>query len=122
MTRGAGHVNAKWFHLAKGMADYREGQYARAVEELGKSLSPGSEVLFRDSMAYLFLGMAYHRLGESDEAAQSLYKARFLMDERFPKLDRGQLLGQEWADWLRFQIVRREAESLVKEATLEAPR
>jgi tetratricopeptide (TPR) repeat protein len=113
-TRGADQANAKWFHMAKGIADYREGQYAKAVERLEKSLTPGTEVMFRDSMAYLFLAMAHYRLGESDEAAQSLYKARFLMDDRFPKLERGELLGPEWADWLRFMIVRREVEALVK--------
>ena len=58
--------------------------------------------------------MAQKRLGQVDEAQQSLLKARVLMEEKGPKLDRGPLLGTDWADWLRFQIVRREAEALVK--------
>jgi serine/threonine-protein kinase len=113
-NRSAGQANAKWFHLAKGIADYREGQFPSALERLGKSLSPGSEVIYLDSMAYLFLAMAHQRLGQGEEAQQALYKARFLMNEHFPKLERGQFLGPDWADWLRFQIVRREAEALIK--------
>jgi len=94
-VRGAQQANVKWFHLATGMADYREGRYARAVERLDKSLTPGAEYFYLDSLAYLFLAMAHSRLGEKEEAAQAMYKARILMDERFPKLDRGQLLDKE---------------------------
>jgi serine/threonine-protein kinase len=114
LARGTGHAYEKWFHLAKGMADYRGGQFARAAAELQKSLSPGSEKPYLDGTAYLFLAMAHHQLGHAEEAQQSMRKARFLMDERFPKFGRGQLLGQDWDDWLRFQINRREAEALVK--------
>jgi serine/threonine-protein kinase len=114
-ARGAKQANAKWFHLAMGMADYRDGQYARAVDRLGKSLSSGAELVYLDSLAYLFLAMAHARLGEKEETAQSMYKVRFLVEERLPKPDRGQLLDKEfWSDWLRFQIIRREAEALLK--------
>src|SRR5262249_61904575 len=98
----------------RGLADYREGQFANAVERLRNSLSPGSEVTYLDSMAFLFLAMARQQLGQVEEAQQSLKKARLMMEQKFPKPDRGQLLGHDWADWLRFQIVRREAEILVK--------
>src|SRR5262249_245947 len=80
--RGAKQANGKWFHLATGMADYREGKYARAVERLDNSLTSGAEVLYLDSLAYLFLAMAHYQLGEKEEAAQSMYKARFLMEDR----------------------------------------
>ena len=113
-NRSFGQANAKWFHLVKGIADYRQGQFAGALEWLGRSVSPGSEVVYLDSTAYLFLALAHKRLGHDEDAKQALYKARFLMDERFPKLGGGQSLGANWADWLRFQIVRREAESLIK--------
>jgi tetratricopeptide (TPR) repeat protein len=120
---GAKQANAKWFHLAAGMADYREGQYARAVERLENSLTSGAEVLYLDSLAYLFLAMAHYQLGEKEEAAQTMYKVHFLMEDRFPRLDRGQVLDKEWwSDWLRFQIVRREAEAFIKPTANGSPK
>ena len=113
-TRGTGLAPAKWYYLVKGMAEYRGGQYPSAVTWLQKSLSPGSEVPYLDGTAYLFLAMAHQQLGHGEEAQQSMRKARFLMDERFPKFGQGQLLGPDWDNWLRFQIHRREAEALVK--------
>jgi serine/threonine-protein kinase len=107
-------TNDKWFPLVKGMADYRAGQLASAIGWLEKSLTPGKENTYLDSTAYLFLAMAHHGLRHGEEAQQALNKARYLMNERFPKADRGQTLGAAWADWLRFQLVRREAEALLK--------
>jgi WD40 repeat protein len=110
----APHALLKWFHLTRGMADYRQGEFARAVDRLRLSLSPGTEVAYRDSTAYLLLAMAQQRLGRVKDARESMARARVVAEERFPKVDRGQLLGADWSDWLRFQIVRREAEELVK--------
>jgi Flp pilus assembly protein TadD len=110
----ANHPFLKWFHLTRGIAHYREGEVAKAVDRLRLSLSPGVEVTYRDSTAYLFLAMAQQKLGRAEDARESMAKARVVVDERFPKVDRGQLLGADWSDWLRFQIVRREAEELVK--------
>ena len=96
------------------MADYREGEFAKAVDGLRQILSPGREVAYLDSMAYLFLAMSQQRLGRVEEARESMSKARVVAEEKFPKVDRGQLLDANWPDWLRFQIQRREAEALVK--------
>jgi Flp pilus assembly protein TadD len=103
----------KWFLMARGMADYRAGQYAAAIDRLGKALTPGREYVFLDGTAQLFIAMAHHGLGHEAEARQALAKARTLMDQQSPKLDQGQLLGGDWSDWLRFQIARREAEALL---------
>jgi serine/threonine protein kinase/tetratricopeptide (TPR) repeat protein len=110
----ANHRLRKWFLLTLGMTDYRDGQYASAADRLRQSLSPGAEGMYLDSTAYLFLAMAQQRQGTAQEAQESLSKARVLAAEKFPKLDRGQRLSTDWADWLRFEIARREAEDLVK--------
>ena len=60
-----------------------------------KVLLPVPNTFTSTAWPYLFLAMAHSRLGEKEEAAQAMYKARILMDERFPKLDRGQLLDKE---------------------------
>jgi tetratricopeptide (TPR) repeat protein len=59
---------------ALGFEAYRRGEYARAVQYLTKSAKdrPGDgELFFR-------FGMAYHQLGNQDEAAQWLRKATLL--------------------------------------------
>jgi tetratricopeptide (TPR) repeat protein len=106
------HGDYRWFLLARGMADYRAGRVADAIDRLQKVLSPGSEALYRDTTAHLFLAMAHHQLGQADEARQALDEARTLIRQKFPKPD-GEGLGTDWDEWLRCQIVLREAEQLI---------
>jgi hypothetical protein len=56
--------------------------------------------------------MAHHRLGQETESHQDFEKARQIAD-RFPKAESGRP-GEGWHDWLVFQIIRREAEALLK--------
>jgi tetratricopeptide (TPR) repeat protein len=103
----------KWFHLVTGMAKYRDGQFAGAVDALGKCLPPALEAEpLCDSFAYLFLAMAQQRLGRADEARAALQKAREL-EQKFPKIDSGDL-GFDWGTRLMIQVVRREAEALIE--------
>jgi len=104
------HGDYKWFLLARGMADYRTAQYPGAIDWFRKSLSPGAEVPYRDGLAYLFLAMAQRQLGRADDARQALAKAHE-MAQRFPKLEGGNQTS--WPDWLRFHVVRREAEKVI---------
>src|SRR5262249_53011744 len=64
----------RWFLLARGMADYRAGEFAAAVERLGKCVAPGAEELYRDATAHLFLAMAHSRLHHPNEARVALEK------------------------------------------------
>src|SRR5439155_25390538 len=93
VTADPNHPAVKWFHLARGMADYRAGEFAKAVDHLRLSLSPGAEVAYLDTPAYLFLAMAQQRQARVEDARESLSKARLVADQRFPKVDQGQLLG-----------------------------
>jgi hypothetical protein len=98
------------------MADYRMGELQVAVERLQKCLTPGQEAIYLDSLASLFIAMAQHKLGKNDEARQTLFKTFTLVEQSFPKLNPAGL-GGDWADWLRFQVVRREAEALILNKT-----
>ena len=62
------------------------GNFAGALDWLRRSLSPGREFPARDGLAHLFLAMAHHRLGQTDEARQALDQAR-LMGQRISPLD-----------------------------------
>jgi WD40 repeat protein len=111
ITGREAHGDYKWFVLARGMSDYRAGDLTGAIKWLDKSLSPGAEVVWRDGLAHLFLAMAHHRLNEHDEARRAMDKAR-AMQQRISPLDSDQIVN--WPDCLRFHIVRREAEALLK--------
>jgi tetratricopeptide (TPR) repeat protein len=105
------HASYPWFLIARGTSDFRAGQFAGAIEWLRKGSSAGPKSWSRDGMAYLILAMAHHRLGRSHEACEWLDNARQL-EQKLPALDSGRL-GTDWADRLRFHILRREAETLL---------
>jgi serine/threonine protein kinase/tetratricopeptide (TPR) repeat protein/WD40 repeat protein len=109
----AKHPAHRWFLLVRGLADYRDGQYVSAMTWLDRSLArtDDSGVPVRDAMAYLLLAMARQQLGQSAEARQALDKADAIIAQKSPGDP-----DSNWPDWLRFQIVRREAEALLKEA------
>jgi tetratricopeptide (TPR) repeat protein len=112
LTINPNHPDMKWFYLARGMADYRLGQYEGAQEWLQKALSSDEEDGIRDSTVYLFLAMAHHRLGKTEEARLA-ERALGIIDRNVPKIESGDL-SDSWDDWLRFQINRREAEALLR--------
>jgi hypothetical protein len=50
--------------------------------------------------------MAHYRLGHAEEAVKALGMAHTIMERTY--------LGNPWNDWLVFQLLRREAEALIK--------
>jgi hypothetical protein len=109
------HVNVMWFHLCKGMAEYRRGRFDSAVTHLEKSrsLNPTGKSVNLEALDLLFLAMACQRLGKADEAARWLDQARKHMDRRLPKGGGDQ--GSSWWDLVMAQVVRREAEALFQD-------
>ncbi|MBC8872543.1 MAG: protein kinase [Planctomycetes bacterium] len=112
---GPDHSLMRFFQLVKGMAEYRDGQFASAIQWLGKSydLCAKSGNTYPETLDCLFLAMAHYQLDQVDEARDWLGKARQIMDTRFPTIESGDL-GDNWHDRLSCQVVRREAESLLK--------
>jgi hypothetical protein len=64
--------------------------------------------------------MAHHRLGHATQARQALDQATELVKHPHPKTNRNWALDLDYTNWLRFHIVRSEAERLVK-GTADAP-
>jgi WD40 repeat protein/tetratricopeptide (TPR) repeat protein/tRNA A-37 threonylcarbamoyl transferase component Bud32 len=88
-----------------GAALYRAGKYDAAVQRLGETIAaPGQRGQAGD---LLFLAMAQHRLGRHDEARKSLDKALSSMDEKA-------VAGLGWESRVEWDVVRREAEALIR--------
>jgi tetratricopeptide (TPR) repeat protein len=114
-----------YFQLAKGIAEYRAGHFEQSMEWLPGSQKPrvvraenSIQATFINAstkaLAHLFMAMAQHRLGQADEARETLAKATWLIDAQVRKwkpddANMGDL------DWFMAMIVRKEAEKLIEE-------
>ena len=96
-----------WFLSAKGLYDYRTGNYAAALaacrESRGWASSPS---LKAQNLA--IEAMALYRSGDEGAAHASLTEAKALNDLRVPGVD-----SYEWHDTLAAHILYREAEALL---------
>ncbi len=112
VTTAADHRNIHWFHLAKALADYRSGDFEAAVASAKRSREHAGQKLYSDATALLVQAMAEHQLGRLAKARQSLSDALELMRQRIITPD-GVALDRYWCSGLRFNILHREAESLI---------
>jgi tetratricopeptide (TPR) repeat protein len=89
-----------------GAALYRGGKFREAARQLAEA----NKLHDKGGTAYdcLFLAMAHHRLGRADEATTCLNKGVQRIDHRL------QAKSVSWVQRLEFQLLRREAEALIK--------
>jgi serine/threonine protein kinase len=113
----------RWFLLTQGMADYRAGEYAKAIERLNKSLSLAGDPRYRlgesrdpslAGTAYVFLAMAHQQQGHTLEARHWLDQATRVIQQIGRKTGQIQAPKPGWGNWLRFMLVYPEAEELVR--------
>jgi hypothetical protein len=92
---------------------YRAGQFDQAVQHLLESeeVIPGWEARVVNR---LVLALAYHRLDQADKARHYLKEAVHWIDVDMPKVAVGDRSLYPH-DWLACQLLRREAEDLMKE-------
>jgi formylglycine-generating enzyme required for sulfatase activity/tetratricopeptide (TPR) repeat protein len=101
-----------WFLLCRALAEYRAGQFAAAIDAV-RQAPPHPDGGCRDATAYAVLALAQHQGGLPDRGRQALSRARLIRDRKWPKLDAGELFDGNWSDWLRLEILLREAEELI---------
>jgi tetratricopeptide (TPR) repeat protein len=97
---------------------YRTGRTEDAIKRLREGIKKdGREDLATD---WLFVGMAYHRLGDAKEARAALDKATALVKPRPPGSGAG-LRSQQILEEMEQGILLREARSLIDGAHAGAP-
>lgn len=105
---------------ALGLAHYRAGQFEAAVRWYHESMKVASPAMPpAEPLNWLGLALAYHRLKQPDEARRCLDKATALMKQANADRPKEEVesppLTMTLSDWLEYQILRREAETLLKE-------
>jgi len=107
---GAGPEHKSWpyFEFVKGLAEYRRGHYANAVEWLRKVPTTGGDRI-RAAATFLVLAMAQHQLKQEDEARAMLAKGLSICES-----NPAQLHGPQWNDEMAAQVLMREASELIQ--------
>jgi tetratricopeptide (TPR) repeat protein len=100
-----------WYLHTLGLAHYRAGQFDKALRRLQESDRSGWGNA--TVVNWLALALVHQRLGQTKPARQWLDKAADWLDKAAPKKP-GQLAPLPATDWLEAQVLRREAEDLVK--------
>jgi tetratricopeptide (TPR) repeat protein len=113
-SSSAARANEKmgeWAMFVYGLALYRSGRYDEAIKQLvetrDKSSSEHNEA--NECMSQLFLAMAHARLKHNAQA-----RVEFDRGARLILSDSPADFGSSWHDWYAAQLVRREAEALLK--------
>jgi formylglycine-generating enzyme required for sulfatase activity/serine/threonine protein kinase/tetratricopeptide (TPR) repeat protein len=110
-----------WRQVCKCLAGYRKGLGDESIQGLARGILSGKpEHAARDATALVIIAMAEQKRGKSDEARAALKDARGRIEANMPKVERGEQFGDDWHDWLRCQILLREAEKLVEKDGKEA--
>ncbi|HOB97673.1 MAG TPA: tetratricopeptide repeat protein [Verrucomicrobiota bacterium] len=117
------HWATGWFQLGKGLAEYRQGRFASAVEWANRTLNRPVESAKRsatlDVEAYMVLAMAQYRLQQTDEARAALAKGVEIERTKLAKLESGNL-GGGWLEWIIAHALMREAQALIEGASTTA--
>ena len=113
-----------YFQFAKGLFDFRQGNYA-AAESLFKQTqqaATGNDFVVLKLQSAFFDAMALHRLGKTAEAKEHLRTFEVIFNKGF---NAGFLkdTGGAWHDWLFCQLALEEAKQLIEgKADAQEPR
>jgi Flp pilus assembly protein TadD len=107
------HRSTPWFQLVKGLAEYRQGRFAGAVEWTNKVLTETGKESERDVGAYMVLAMAHHQLKQTDEARAALDRGAEIERTKLPKLESGNI-GGNWLNCIIAHALMREAKALIE--------
>jgi serine/threonine protein kinase/tetratricopeptide (TPR) repeat protein len=108
------HGFYRFFILVEALAAYRRGDWQRSLDACDNGLArvgTSEDVSFLVAHYRALRAMAEYRLGQRAAAEASLTDAVALMKQSFPQAPVD--LGFRWADWMLFEVLRREAADLL---------
>jgi tetratricopeptide (TPR) repeat protein/thiol-disulfide isomerase/thioredoxin len=111
VTEGSSNADFPYFQFDKGLAEYRQGRFAGAVE-WEQEVAAGT-LAFRNAQAWMVLAMAHWQLKQPDEAHAALAKGVELIDTKLPKLESGNI-GPDWRNWIVAHALMKEAKELIE--------
>jgi tetratricopeptide (TPR) repeat protein/WD40 repeat protein/serine/threonine protein kinase len=116
----AARPRVAWHLHVLGRAHYRAGQFDQAIRRLHESLEVNPTWNAR-ALDWLVLAMAHQHLGQKKEARQWLDQATKWLEQaaRDNATKAPGNLPVAWWDWAELQLLRREAEILIKGAAAE---
>ena len=105
---------AAWRSVALALWEYRQGNYANALEWCRRCLSCSENNPPRNATAHLIFAMASRQLGQTEDALAGLAAGRDIVEGKFKgRLDRGTPVQGFWFDWDFARILFRECTELV---------
>jgi thiol-disulfide isomerase/thioredoxin/tetratricopeptide (TPR) repeat protein len=109
-----------WFQFNKGLAKYRQGHFASAIEWADLAQKKAAQVRTGDqdiceAEACFVSAMAHYQLRQADEGRAAFARGRQIVQTSLPKLDGGDL-GVAWYDVLMAYILMRETGDLINGA------
>jgi len=99
-------------YFVKGLAEYRQGHFASAVEWLQKVL-PEKRPWTRNVQTHMVLAMAHHQLHQPDDARATLATGLKTADRTLEKLNEG--LDDDWNDWIIAHLLMNQAQALIED-------
>jgi serine/threonine protein kinase/tetratricopeptide (TPR) repeat protein len=111
ISTGTGYRGSPWFQFCKGLAEYRQGNFADAAAWVQKALLKTGDVTARDVEAYMVLSMAEQRLNQPAQAQAGWEQGIARMKNDPPDFKSGDLGRHGWIDWLIAQALVREAQA-----------
>jgi serine/threonine protein kinase/Flp pilus assembly protein TadD len=99
-----------WYFHTLGLAQYRAGQFEQALESFTKA---NIEAWTNREINWFGLALVHHRLGHPDDARQCLDRGVQWLKRVGPP-DPNRLPNIHPLDWLLAQLLRREAEEMLK--------
>jgi serine/threonine protein kinase len=115
---GKGTSDEPWCHFAKGLADYRRGRYASALDWIHRvqehKFQPGEgRNRHLAAQCCFVVAMAMQQLNRADEAQAALAEAVEIIQKEMPQVEGRDLTGS-WREWLLAYAWMREATALIQ--------
>ena len=118
VAAGPAHPAWGYFQFVKGLAEYRQGHGAAAIEWL-KNINPSRDWP-RAVEVQMVLALAQHQLQQFEAARATLSRGLQLAADKLGDADRTDL-DDTWNDWLIARCLLREARAAVSGTAGNAP-